>query len=73
MATPKGEPRLLNVKSTSSIQSMKTVLSSGRNISLSEDPFVTGIKDVMAVVNDEVGKLRLQKASQDLKNESLKK
>ena len=52
---------------------MKTVLSSGRNISLSEDPFVTGIKDVMAVVNDEVGKLRLQKASQDLKNESLKK
>ena len=73
MATPKGEPRLLNVKSTSSIQSVKTVLSSGRNISLSEDPFVTGIKDVMAVVNDEVGKLRLQKASQDLKNESLKK
>jgi len=63
----------LNVKSTSSIQSIKSVLSSGRNISLSEDPFVTGIKDVMAVVNDEVGKLRLQKASQDLKNESLKK
>ena len=63
----------MNVKSTSSIQSIKSVLSSGRNISLSEDPFVTGIKDVMAVVNDEVGKLRLQKASQDLKNESLKK
>jgi hypothetical protein len=65
-------PMLLNVMSTSSIQTVKSVLSSSRNVSLSEDPFVTGIKDVMAVVNDEVGKLKLQKAGREKENETLK-
>ncbi len=60
---------LLNVRSSSSIQS---VLSSSRNVSLSEDPFVTGIKDVMAAVHDEVGKLKLERTGKDRENESLK-